>query len=236
MRFSKALVTGSNSGLGEELVKRLKGKGIPCLALTRKEGDLSTPSGRQEVVKLIQKECPDLIINNAGIGFYGDAAFTDERESEAMIAVNVQAVMELTVAGVRTLIDQKRKGVVLNVSSLAGELPTPGMAVYGASKAFVTSFSKAVDMECGPYGIRVLASCPGQIATPFASKAAKQSVQRSKLAMSLNVAADEIFWQIDKEKQGHIYDARHRWLHKLATCLPEKWALKFVYDSIRKRL
>ncbi len=87
-----------------------------------------------------------------------------------ILEVNAAAAVEISIEAARTLAQAKRTGTILNISSAAGELPMPAMAVYAASKSLLTMFSQSFDAEMRPYGIRVLASLPGQIATPVCGK------------------------------------------------------------------
>jgi uncharacterized protein len=87
----------------------------------------------------------------------------------AMIDLNVRALTELSLAFTDSLI--RHRGGILNVGSIAGFVPGPGMAVYYASKAYVLSFSEALHNELGPSGVRVTALCPGPVATGFQLRA-----------------------------------------------------------------
>ncbi len=112
---------------------------------------------------------PQYIVNNAGFGLVGTATARDRLEQLQMIDLNVRVLTELSLAFVDSL--ARHKGGVLNVGSMAGFLPGPGMAVYYATKAFVLSFSEALHSELAPRGIRVCVVCPGPVPTEFASRA-----------------------------------------------------------------
>ena len=132
------------------------------------EADLTDPSARlQAVGHLLSKGLvPDLLINNAGMGDYGEFATSDWMKVEAMLRLNVEALTHLTHALLPTMIEQ-RAGAILNVSSLASIVPMPDFAVYAATKAYVTSFSEALRIEVREHGIRVMALCPGPVHTEF---------------------------------------------------------------------
>jgi len=133
-------------------------------------GDLS--SGR------LLRDCgPDLLSNNAGLGDYGEFATADWARIRAMLATNIEALTHLTHALLPAMM-RKGRGAVLNVSSLACLLPIPDFAVYAATKAYVTSFSEALRIELKPYGIPVLAVCPGPVATGFGDVARRHGDQR----------------------------------------------------------
>ena len=112
---------------------------------------------------------PQFMVNNAGFGLVGVAAALDRDEQLAMIDVNVRALTDLSLAFVDSL--ARHRGGILNVGSMAGFLPGPGMAVYYASKAYVLSFSEALHSELAPRGIRVAVLCPGPVPTEFAERA-----------------------------------------------------------------
>ena len=112
---------------------------------------------------------PRDVVNNAGFGLVGAAAKLDRAEQLAMIDLNVRALTDLSLAFVETL--QRHRGGILNVASVAGFLPGPGMAVYYASKAYVLSFSEALHRELKPRGVRVTVLCPGPVPTEFQARA-----------------------------------------------------------------
>src|SRR5690242_9810210 len=123
---------------------------------------------------------PQYIVNNAGFGLIGRATERDRAEQLTMIDLNVRVLTELSLAFVDSL--ARHRGGILNVGSMAGFLPGPGMAVYYASKAFVLSFSEALHSELKPRGIRVAVLCPGPVPTEFAERA---GVSGGKLAPSI---------------------------------------------------
>ena len=115
---------------------------------------------------------PQFVVNNAGFGLVGLAASLDRDEQLQMIDLNVRALTELSLAFVDSL--ARNRGGLLNVGSMAGFLPGPGMAVYYATKAYVLSFSEALHSELKPRGIRVAVLCPGPVPTEFAARAGRQ--------------------------------------------------------------
>jgi short-subunit dehydrogenase len=112
---------------------------------------------------------PRHVVNNAGFGLIGAAGELDRAEQLAMIDLNVRALADLSLAFVPSLTEQR--GGILNVASVAGFLPGPGMAVYYATKAFVLSFSEALHYELKAQGVRVSALCPGPVPTGFQARA-----------------------------------------------------------------
>jgi short-subunit dehydrogenase len=111
----------------------------------------------------------EYVVNNAGFGMFGQAIERDRVEQLGMIAVNIRALTDLSLRFSDQLI--RHRGGILNIGSVAGFLPGPGMAVYYASKAYVLSFSEALRRELAPRGVRVTALCPGPVPTEFQSRA-----------------------------------------------------------------
>jgi short-subunit dehydrogenase len=131
---------------------------------------------------------PRFIVNNAGFGLLGPAAKLDRGEQLAMIDLNVRALTELSLTFVDAV--ARQRGGILNVASIAGFLPGPGMAVYYASKAFVISFSEALHHELKPKGVRVTVLCPGPVPTEFQARAGLSGkVRASPMELSAEFVA-----------------------------------------------
>src|SRR6202035_901592 len=107
--------------------------------------------------------------NNAGFGLFGNAIELDRAEQLGIIATNVRAMTDLSLRFSDDLV--RHRGGILNVGSIAGFLPGPGMAVYYASKAYVLSFSEALRRELAPRGVRVTTLCPGPVPSEFQARA-----------------------------------------------------------------
>lgn len=183
-------MTGASSGIGREIARQLADEGSALVVVARDRArlealaaelpvdvevlvaDLADPAQLAIVeARAADSDRPvDLVVNNAGFGTYGDLAALDiDRETDE-IAVNVTAVVRLTHAAVRAM-TQRRRGAVLNVSSVAGLQATPGNATYGASKAFVASFGEAVAGELRGTGVTLTTVLPGFTRTEFAERA-----------------------------------------------------------------
>jgi uncharacterized protein len=197
-----ALITGASSGIGQEFARQLAGRAGSLVLvarrlerlealrdeLTKKDPnlnvhcravDLSQSNQVDELCAWLEREkiAIDFLINNAGLGDRGSFATSDPRRVREMLAVNIVALTTLTRALLPGMIE-KRRGAILNVSSSAGFLPIRKLAVYAASKAYVTSFSEAVRGEVRKSGIVVTALCPGPVATEFDRVAQRSSSKR----------------------------------------------------------
>ncbi|MGV8881615.1 MAG: SDR family NAD(P)-dependent oxidoreductase [Rhodoglobus sp.] len=185
-----SLITGASSGLGKEFARRLAGRGSH-LVLVARRGDLLERQatelrdefGVRVTVMVRDLELPGVaaelhgalhaqgirvgtVINNAGFATYNTLIAEDPRRIVAEVRLNVEAVVEFSHVFLPDLL-REASGALVNVASTAAFQPLPGMAVYGASKAFVLNFTQAVAHETRGSGLSVLALCPGATRTEF---------------------------------------------------------------------
>lgn len=182
--YGTALVTGASSGIGEQLARQLASDGCDLVILARRSSllealaadlrdahkvnvevltaDLTAPAGLAAAQdRLSQESRPvELLVNNAGFGAAGSFADLPAGSVEGQVSLNVMALVALTHAVLPSML-RRRHGGVLNVSSVSGFVALPGSAVYGATKAFVTSFSESLSGEVADQGVHVTALCPG---------------------------------------------------------------------------
>jgi uncharacterized protein len=196
-----ALITGASAGIGYEFARQLAPRASFLVLVARRQArleqlrdelrklnqqltiqtvtvDLSNKSEIDDLVRWLgeNKIDIDLLINNAGLGDYGSFATSDPARDDRIIQVNIIALTSLT----RRLLPQmgaRKRGAILNVSSSAGFLPIPGMAVYAATKAYVNSFSEALRGELSGTGVTVTALCPGPVHTEFGDAAKRPGGQ-----------------------------------------------------------
>jgi hypothetical protein len=189
-----ALVTGATAGIGAAFARRLAGDGYHLVLvardgrrlaswaeeLTRRYGvrvealaaDLSTASGTALVENRLRdrEQQVNLLINNAGMSLHRPFVRSTTDEEMRLLGVNVHAVMRLTLAAVVGMIGRGH-GAVINVSSVAGFGAVMPGSTYSASKAWVTNFSESIGLSVRPYGVRVMALCPGYTRTEFHDRA-----------------------------------------------------------------
>lgn len=184
-----AVVTGASSGLGRGFAARLAGRGMslvltgrnkerlgqtaqdvtrvaPQVSVETVPADLSTGEGLAALLQHIGDRPIEVLINNAGYGTYGPFAEADPRHEANEVAVDVAAVVTLARALLPGML-ARRSGGILNVASTIAFQPAPYQAVYGASKAFVLSFSEALWAETRASDVTVTALCPGPTKTGF---------------------------------------------------------------------
>ncbi|NJM08768.1 SDR family oxidoreductase [Candidatus Gracilibacteria bacterium] len=184
------LVTGASSGIGAAFARELASRGMHlilvarsvdrlntlaaelgerhCTQVTVLPADLSAEHAAANVYAEVARRGlhVDMLINNAGFANHGNFEAISTVRDHQQIMVNVAALVELTHLFVPAMLDAGG-GAVINIASTVAFQPVPFMAVYGASKAFVTSFSAALAQEYRSRGLRVLALCPGATATGF---------------------------------------------------------------------
>lgn len=255
--FSLALVTGASSGIGAAISRLLAKKGIPLIITGRNlerlgalaaelaasvpveivAADLAIASEREKLIDMIKERTPDLVINNAGFGLYGKAVDGNTTEQLQVVDVDVCAVLQLTLEAAKAMKEKNKSGVILNVSSTAGFYVFPYAAVYAASKAFVNNISEALDIEMQRDGIRVLAACPGMVATNFAKRAGgKEEIISGGIVMTPEYAAEEIWGQIIRRQPIYIFSRFYRWVTRLvAPLFPRRWVSKIIKNNIKSR-
>ena len=156
-----------------------------------REVDLSNLEQTVQLAGWLANEPIDFLVNNAGLGDHGSFATADSNRVNEQIQVNALALTILTRTVLPRMIEQKR-GAILNVSSSAGFLPLPELAVYAATKAYVTSFSEAIRAETRGLGITVTALCPGPVHTEFARVADRQEQNRKVRSSPAHISVEEV--------------------------------------------
>ncbi len=212
--MATALITGASNGIGLELAKVHASKGDNLVLVARSKTkldelkseleskdkikvhtiviDLSASNAAQQVYEETtkQKIQIDYLINNAGFGDFGMFVETDSKKELQMINLNITTLTQLTKLYIKEMV-KRGSGKVMNVASTAAFQSGPTMAVYYATKAYVLSFSEAIDNEVRDYGVTVTALCPGATESGFQTAAAMEEsalVKGKKLPTSKEVA------------------------------------------------
>src|SRR5919107_1127583 len=184
------LITGSSSGIGAELARRLAARGLGVTLVARREdrlaeladelrsahdveveivtADVSKERSRAKLFNEVEQRglTVEVLVNNAGFGSGGRVTSLDAANEASMVRTNCEAVVELTGHYLPEMISRGR-GAVLNVASLIAFQPVPFQATYGVTKAFVLSFTDALHEEMRGTGVTVTAVCPGPVHTEF---------------------------------------------------------------------
>jgi len=208
--FSAVIVTGGSSGIGKsfiELCAKLRPElrfcnlsrtapviNLPQLKLCHVPCDFSDAAavrrGAEAVLGWLCCEAPAgqvLLINNSGFGAYGSFPEPNLTHQLELLDVNIRALVELSGRLLPEL--KKRGGVVMNIASTAAFQPTPYMATYGASKAFVLHWTLALDAELKGSGVRAIAVCPGPTKTEFFRRA---GLRKGTVADGLSMSAEAV--------------------------------------------
>ena len=208
------LITGASAGIGTELARVFASHGHRVALVARRADrltslaneiaaaggvapivipcDLTQPDGCDKIAEALAAAGAEVeyVVNNAGFGVFGPAVERDRAEQLDIITVNIRALTDLSLRFSDLVI--RNRGGILNIGSIAGFLPGPGMAVYYASKAYVLSFTEALRQELKPHGVRVTLVCPGPVPTEFQARAGFAPGFDSTI---LNVSAAEIAQQ-----------------------------------------
>ncbi len=187
------LVTGGSMGIGEAFASAYARRGADLVLVARDAdrlatlaaelraahgvrvdtmpGDLTVPGAARALVEAVHAlgRRVDVLVNNAGFAAHGEFTAVPVELQLGQVDLNVRVLVELTHLLLPEI--EARRGGILQIASTAAFQPIPRMAVYGASKAFVLSFSEALWAEYRPRGVRVLAVCPGATDTPFFARA-----------------------------------------------------------------
>jgi short-subunit dehydrogenase len=198
--------------------------------------DLSDYESRKNLINWIQnsKESPDILINNAGLGYFGRFEGSDRNRIEKTIALNISALIHLTYE-LTPILRKRPNAKIVNISSGMARLPYPGLSVYGATKGFVSSFSESLSSELNGTSISVLCFHPGFAMTSFISSA-KMNMQKVPkiLIHSPEDIAIKIVRAIRKDKQWAYSDFLTRFSVGVGTILPSRLKTFILKDLFWK--
>ncbi|MHB8317669.1 MAG: SDR family NAD(P)-dependent oxidoreductase [Acidimicrobiales bacterium] len=253
---STCLVTGASSGIGAEIARELARRGYGVTLVARRESllrslaeeladlrgcrmevipaDLTLEESRSQIQERLEEMglIVDILVNNAGVSTMGPVYKNDRAKELAMVRTDVEAVVDLCSIFVPGMVT-RRRGAVLNTASTAAFQPLPGQTGYGASKAFVLSYSRALSAELEGTGVTVTALCPGPVETGFAEAAgASDEDAAASLPKSVWVSAPDVaragIDAMDRGRQVVIPGSVNRILATAAILTPKGFVAKMV--------
>lgn len=251
-----ALITGASMGIGAEFARQLAARRYDLVLVARSRDKLEALAAtlrkvhgvrveviaedltREGAVERVHTEVArrgitlHLLVNNAGFATHGPFEQMPIARQLEEITLNVSALVAITHAFVPHLL--ATRGAVLNVASTAAFFPVPSMAVYGATKAFVLSFSEALWAELGDRGVKVIALCPGATETPFFEIAGEAAAVGAKAKPSdvvrLGLAS------LETKRTHAIHGLGNYILSNLARFVPRAFAARLTADVMRKNV
>jgi hypothetical protein len=210
----KAFITGASSGIGLSFAKQLAQQGFDLILLARRKDRLQSIASelesqnpiRCEIIQadlsdigdikktadyLGQLNDVDILVNNAGFATHGYFADVPVEKSIGMLNVHITATIQFTQAAIQGMLKRKR-GAIINVSSIGSFVLTPGNVVYDATKSFLNAFSENLKLEMLDRDIRIQALCPGFTRTEFHETGDLKNYDRKAIPDSMWMSPDEV--------------------------------------------
>lgn len=254
--MNTTLITGASSGIGEVFARKLAARGHNLLLVARSEdklitlcnelGRIKSTHAQYVAMDLAEPEAParlfaetekrgleiDFLINNAGFGSMGEFSQLDLERELGMIDLNVRSLVELTYRFLAPMRERKG-GSIINVASTAGFQPVPYMATYAATKAFVLSFSEALWEESRPYGVKVMALCPGVTETNF-FEAAKIQKPPARVVQTPEAVVETALRALARGKSSVISGWSNFMMVESERLVPRSLVLRVTGMALRK--
>ena len=179
-----AIVTGASSGIGLAIARMLRDEGFALTLVSRRPEKVQAVAEElaavavaadvgkvEECLRLVSEHRErfgrlDMLVNSAGIGIAGRIEDLPPKHFDLQLGVNLRGLFFTTQAAIPLL--RESKGWIVNLASIAGTMPAPGLATYGATKAAVISLTRSLNQELDADGVRAIAICPGFVDTPMA--------------------------------------------------------------------
>lgn len=244
-----AVVTGASRGIGESYARQLAARGYAVHLVARDAGrlaqvadgirathgvtveeivlDLAQPDGAERLyaeVRGRRTNPVDILVNNAGFGLYGEFVDMPMPRIQEMLALHLTTFTK----SVRLFLPEmreRRSGVIINVSSVAGLMPLPYLSLYAATKAFMVSLGEGLDREARPYGVHVQTCCPGRTETDFHGTAGVKDYWAPGGGQTADEVVAESLAALDRRRSLVITGRRNRLLMRTDKVLPRRFQL-----------
>lgn len=258
-RHQVTIVTGASSGLGEQFARQLARRGSDLVLVARRADRLEALAnelskshgvsvtvvardlGRSDAGRALRAELESrgihatALVNNAGFGSHNDFSDEDPDLLQEMIALNVAALVDLSRAYIEPL-SSAGTGFLINVASLLGFQPTPYLSVYGATKAFVLSFTESLWEESRGTGLRVLALNPGAMQTEFFDTAGSQAADYGTKRATPQEVVTKAFEALGRRSAPPSVLTNGRPLALASRLLPRRTVVGFMGRSQRRAM
>lgn len=267
----KAVITGASSGIGQVFAMELARAGYDIVAIARRSEkleelrkkieaetgaavtcesvDLAKQEGINRATAFAADPAVTMLINNAGYGIAGQFLELSQEREQGMIDLNVTTLYTLSKA-FGLAFAARKKGGIINLGSTASFQPVPVFSVYGATKAFVLSFTSAISKELEQYGVRIMTLCPGPTATEFFDvatdpknmaqeskkgndKPTNSKVKKQKMMTPQQVVKGALA-AFKKGKRVWVAGAGNRTLSILASRFPREMVLKVIGNMFKE--
>ena len=260
LRDRNVLVTGASSGLGLEMARQLARDhhAHPILVARRRDklealakelegfgvrpkvivADMTKPADVERTIAEATAEPLNAAILNAGVTYFGKTVEHPVEDIASLVATNVTSVIHLTQRLVPYLLERNEQGALMLVSSLASLQPMPFQAVYGGSKAFVTSYGVALAEELREHDISLTTFCPGGIATEMMDGAGLSTKYPKGHPMIMDVedCAARALWAMRVRKVMHVPGVLNALAALGATIAPRQLVARLVANDYRGAL
>ncbi|MBI3810012.1 MAG: SDR family oxidoreductase [Nitrospirae bacterium] len=253
-----AVITGASRGIGESYARQLADQGYAlhlvardAERLARLAGELRSRYGvavEEIVLDLAQADAAerlyaevrggrrtepvDLLVNNAGFGLYGEFADQPMPRIQDMLGLHLVTFTKL----VRLFLPEmreRRRGALINVSSVAGLMPLPYLSLYAATKAFMVSLGDGVALEAGKYGVVVQTCCPGRTSTDFHETAGVKAYWAPGGEQTADEVVAESLAALDRGRSLVITGRRNRFLAGFQRIMPRRVVLWAAERTLR---
>ncbi|MFD9510635.1 SDR family NAD(P)-dependent oxidoreductase [Streptomyces mirabilis] len=250
-RRQTVIVTGASSGLGAEFARQLARRGADLVLVARRADRLKDLAdeltsalgvtvtvvardlGQPDAGRTLRAELESRgiyatgLVNNAGFGTHNALTDEDPDRLQSMLALNVSALVDLSRAYIGPL-NSADTGILINVASLLGFQPTPYMSVYGATKAFVLSFTESLWEENRGTGLRVLAVCPGATKTEFYDAAGSETADYGAKRVTTDHVVKTALDTLDRRSAPPSVITNGRPIALASKILPRRLIVRFM--------